>query len=113
MEVTENEREIIVTMPKIKWGIDPDFEQCQCTCKKCGNIAHFDFLVDDIVWYGVTSDYWKSVGREDGYMCMNCFDELAAEKDIRYTPHTIIFIGRQCSFTFAKQTASHINGSEW
>jgi len=105
--------DIVIKLPDLNWGIDPDFQQCIKKCRKCGEKIQISFLVDDVVWYATTADFWHALHREDGVLCLMCFDELAAEKNIRYTPTSLFFIGRQCSFEFRKHSANHINGSDW
>jgi len=49
------------------------------TCKACGRPDKFNFHVPDAVWRAVVPG-----GLDGRVVCLSCFDDLAAKRDVAY-----------------------------
>jgi hypothetical protein len=69
----------------------------QQTCKVCGRPDKFNFHVPDDIWEMVAGTEFNN-----RVVCLNCFDELAKEKGIKYADslQEVYFAGSQATFVF-------------
>jgi len=67
------------------------------TCKMCGWRDKWDFHVPDAVWKAVVGP-----DLENRVVCLACFDDLAKQRGIDYSPHlrTLYFAGDKAVFEF-------------
>jgi hypothetical protein len=74
-----------------------EMESCQQTCKICGRPDKFDFHVPDDIWEEVVGEKFKN-----RVVCLNCFDDLADLKGVKYSDSLqgIYFAGSRATFVF-------------
>jgi hypothetical protein len=67
------------------------------TCKVCGKPDKFDFHLPDDIWGLIAGKEFKN-----RVVCLNCFDELAKAKGIKYADslQMVYFAGSQATFVF-------------
>jgi hypothetical protein len=73
--------------------VSPDDMRPVCEC--CYQPDAFDWYVPDTVWDSIVPEY-----ATDSVVCLRCFDNFAAIKNINYTIDTLYFAGRQMTFKF-------------
>lgn len=87
---------------KLRYLDDPQ----QQTCKICGKKDKFDFNLPGIIWEAVVPPIFQN-----SVVCLSCFDDLAAGKDINYADflQTLYFAGEKISIIFFVRSTDKIS----
>ena len=67
------------------------------TCKRCGRVDGYDFLVPDECWEQIAGPY------KDKALCFLCFDELAHDAGLWWDASSLSFMGKRGKVSFSKE----------